>query len=815
LYSRFEFAKLCGDMEETNLQSGQPDDRKQALAMLIAGAVIVLSALPLSVFDDAVFGYLEHLGAESLESLMKMITHVGSGVILGAAALIAFAFLRDRRAATRVALSLLAATIVASLLKNIITRQRPNANDFDSFPSGHSIATFSLAGALFFHLRLKAVPFLAVAVLVAFSRLFRSAHYLSDVIAGTGLGLICAGGAALLIREAPRFTRRKNIRIIAAVLAFGFAITPWVKNKNTLSQLVFIVMPPIIFFVFWSYIDDIKSFSTGLVRRFSEKRLLLIIFVIALIAFSMGNWASSLFDRDEGWYGEVAREMKESGDFLTPAYRGEQWLEKPPFPYWLMAGSMAVFGENSFAVRFPSVLAGAFSCVLLYLLAAKIAGQKAALISTGIFATSLLTIFVVRAALMDSILLFLLLLSLLGLWRIARGESSRLPWLMLYGGAGLAFLTKYLAGVAIVGLTALTFMIFTRRWDVLKKARIPTGALLFFAIAGAWFVPAYISTSGELLKVFFEQNVGRSISAMQGHAGPFFYYIVLLPVIFFPWFSFFPAAISQKGTKFAVKSEAWWFLVCWSGGTVLLFSAVSTKLPHYIFPALPPLAILTGALIADAKERSMALSGWKVIFACFFLGLVGISLSIGLIIALEKGGFLNLWRFFAPACAILATACVLALVDFGRRRVVQAVLTLGVGMVVFMLFLVLVALPGFEAFKLAPKIGGRIVEMREPGDKVFHWGYVEPAFTFYAQSHMTIIKSHDAAETELSDVDRAFFILPADEAGNFRKRFGKGYRIKIAYPSESLEYPMGYNTGRGKWIKLNLLLIEKKQTSSE
>jgi 4-amino-4-deoxy-L-arabinose transferase-like glycosyltransferase/membrane-associated phospholipid phosphatase len=651
----------------------------------------MLAALPLSSLDTAAFECFQNLGAASLKSFMRLLTEAGTGVILGAIALLAFAAMRDRRAAARLALSLLLATIIVSVLKNVITRYRPGESGSDtpnSFPSGHTASAFAVAGALFIYLRKWGAPFVAVAGIVALSRIFRSNHYLSDVLAGAGLGAMCAGAAGLVIRKAPDFTRLLGVRIAAAFLALGFAAAPWFPwfgGKNTLGQLVLIVMPSLAFFTFWSYLPSITARARKVFSEISDRRLLALIFAVCAFTFLVGNWASTLFDRDEGWYAEIAREMLVSGDYITPTYRGEPFLEKPPLPYWLMAGSMGIFGRNAFAARLPSAIAGAGACVILFLLARAMFDRKTALASVGVFASSLITLFVLRAALTDSILLLLLLVAFYGFWRIFRSDTSRLPYLMLYGGAGLAFLTKYLAGVAIIGLAVLLMLAFTRRWDVLKKARIPTGALLFVVIAGAWFLPAHFATEGEVLRVFLEQNFGRSVSVMHGHSGPFFYYIAFLPLIFFPWFSFLPAALLRKKVEIAPKSERWWFLVCWAGSTILLFSAASTKLPHYIFPALPALAILTGSLLADPGERARALSGWKAPFAYFFLGLVGFALSVGLLIALEQGKFYNLWRSFTPACALLFLITVLALVDFRRRELLRAAATLSSGMVAFML----------------------------------------------------------------------------------------------------------------------------------
>ena len=794
--------------EELLPNSQNKSDEKFCLWILIAGGVITLSALPFSWFDKAIVDYFAELGENSLESFMRMVTEAGAGVVLGAIALLIFATFRDRRAGTRVAFSLLLATIIVSILKRIIDRERPEFGRFDSFPSGHTASAFTVAGPLLIYLRRYGAAFIAIAAFIGFSRLFRNSHHLSDVIAGAGLGLICTASAGLMIKKAPRFSRLTGVRIGAGFLAFGFAAFAWSTTKGPLKQAVLIILPPLAFFAFWSYLGALTAWFKRTIETADEKQLLAAVFLVAFVLLITGTWASTLFDRDEGWYAETAREMLASGNYLTPAYRGEPFLEKPPLPYWLMAGSIRLFGINAFAARFPSVIAGAASCVILYLIARAMFDRKTALVSVVIYGTSFLTLLILRAALTDSVLILLLFISFYGFWRILAGDKSRLAWLMLYGAAGLTFLTKYLAGVAIIGVAALATIAFTRKWDTLKKARIPTGAALFVAIVAAWFAPAYIATDGEVFKVFWEHNFGRAASAMQGHSGPFFYYIVLLPVIFFPWFAFLPSALTHRKQAADPGLERWWFLVSWAGGTLLLFSIVSTKLPHYVFPALPALSILTGSMLCNVEARKQALAGWRVLFACFFLGFVGFVLAIGLPVALEKGEFNNLWRFFTPACSMLFIFTVLGIIDMCRRQASRAVITLASGMTAFMLLFVLVALPGMNWVKLTEPMGRVIAEESGPEDTVIHWGYVPPTLVFYAQRDLKESRSLPQLEKQLENAKNAFCVLPYAVSVKLSKRTGSRYCFKKLFPEEPLKCRRGFDTGRGKWEYWTLLRVE-------
>jgi len=269
-------------MAEENLQISDRDDRKFCIWLVITGAAVTVCALPFSALDSAVNDFFETLGAVSLESLVRFVTEVGSGVALGAIALLAFTLMRNRRAGTRVALSLLLATIVVSILKNIITRYRPGESGSDtpnSFPSGHTTSAFAVAGSLFLYLRLRGIPLLVVAGAIGFSRLFRGSHYLSDVVAGLGIGLMCVGASGLIVRKTLGFTRLLPLRIGTGFLAFGFAAFPWMKDKFTLQQLVMIIMPPIAFYGFWSYLPAITGWAKNRLSGVGDRRLLLSVFI--------------------------------------------------------------------------------------------------------------------------------------------------------------------------------------------------------------------------------------------------------------------------------------------------------------------------------------------------------------------------------------------------------------------------------------------------------------------------------------------------------------------------------------------------------
>ena len=123
-----------------------------------------------------------------------------------------------------------------------------------------------------------------------------------------------------------------------------------------------------------------------------------LIFVFALLLYGLFSDIIPLVDPDEPVYGETAKEMLLTGDWLSPRIYGEYWYDKPPLFYWLDAVSFSVFGVSTFAARFPSAIIGACTASYLYLFTRKLIGEKPALTGAFICATSLEIIVLARSA---------------------------------------------------------------------------------------------------------------------------------------------------------------------------------------------------------------------------------------------------------------------------------------------------------------------------------------------------------------------------------------------------------------------------------
>lgn len=316
-----------------------------------------------------------------------------------------------------------------------------------------------------------------------------------------------------------------------------------------------------------------------------------------------------LTDLDEGFYASVSWEMRQRGDYLTPTFQGEPWFEKPPLIYWLMNASMRVFGENTFALRLPSVLMYWLTMIALGVWGNRRFGNGVGTKSALLFGVAPLSLLLARMAITDMTLTFFLLVAVIALW-----ESRYRPflWSVMGGIAlGLAALTKGPFSLGLVGLLylwqgrALPF-----RWALMALG-------IAFCVALPWYGGVYGQHGSEFFMEFVvRQNLlrfvggdtahsvwsligrGGTASLLTGIAVYLLFYVLILWVGGFPMAGFMEVLWQRHESPLMRYLQRWCWLVFG------LFTISFTKLPAYIFPMFPMLALLIAQCWSAFESRS-------------------------------------------------------------------------------------------------------------------------------------------------------------------------------------------------------------------
>ncbi|MCL6533234.1 MAG: glycosyltransferase family 39 protein [Armatimonadetes bacterium] len=326
-----------------------------------------------------------------------------------------------------------------------------------------------------------------------------------------------------------------------------------------------------------------------------------------------------LTDLDEGFYASVAWEMHQRRDWLTPTFQDQPWFEKPPLLYWLMQLSMRLFEpfprrwvSEEFVLRLPSVVMYALTLVALGIWGNRRLGEGVGTRAALLFAIAPLSLILARLAITDMALTFFLLMALIALWEL---PHRPLLWSLVGGVAlGLAVLTKGPFGLGLVGLLyLLSLRGLLERGVRFRWVLAALGVALL--TAAPWYLGVYLQHGAEFFNEFVvKQNLlrfaggdtahsvlpliqrGDAQSVITGVAVYLLFYVVVL------WLSGFPMAAWASGLWRRAEDPLMGYLQRWCWLVFGLFTLSFTKLPAYIFPMFPALALLTALEMQKASQ---------------------------------------------------------------------------------------------------------------------------------------------------------------------------------------------------------------------
>ena len=371
-----------------------------------------------------------------------------------------------------------------------------------------------------------------------------------------------------------------------------------------------------------------------IVRKTSSLELLIVV-AISVFLFFYGSGNFGLVGADEPRYAQIAREMLERHDFVSPTLNGEPWLEKPVLYYWLGMASFKIFGVTDTAARIPSaaLALGMVLAIFFYMRRFRPGTQ----LDAGIITASCAVVFAFsRGASTDMPLTASFSVAML-VWYVWY-QTGRNIWLLtFYFFLGLATLAKGPVAPFLGGLIVLVFSVLRRDIKTSLRTLWLPGVLLYLAVVLPWFVAVQMRDPQFLYVFILEHNLARFGSNMFHHKQPLWYYIPVFILAVAPW-TFFAIAALVDALKWSVRS---WrirlsedgnvtraattdgfaeFLVLWTLLPILFFSLSQSKLPGYILPSIPPCAILTADYLG--RRRGQPLSALLVAGHCGLLAIL-------------------------------------------------------------------------------------------------------------------------------------------------------------------------------------------------
>ena len=500
--------------------------------------------------------------------------------------------------------------------------------------------------------------------------------------------------------------------------------------------------------------------------RRSRAGLLLAVVLGAVVWFG-GLGHRKLIKPDEGRYAEIPREMVASGDWLTPRLNGLKYFEKPPLQYWTTAAAYEAFGVNEWTSRLWTALTGFAGVFVVGWTAARLYGRAAGLHAATVLASSLAYVLLAHFNTLDMGLAFFMTVTLCAVL-LARqrddgtdahcgtassGPSSALVWMAVaWSALALATLSKGPVAVVLCGGALVAYLLVSRDWALLKRLALVRGLALFAAIAGPWFI-AVSRANPEFAHFFFvHEHLERFLTTEHRREGPLWYFVPVLLVGLLPWVSLAPGAIVRAWRSREPHPAPRGFaperlLLAYCVVVFAFFSASGSKLPSYILPVFPALAIVIGRHLAQIEGPTLQR---HLVFVAVLAGVAAVTIAFVPLDSRENAAAIADFRIAALASmALWAAGTVVAVVLAQRRRVGAAVAAAGAA-----------ALVGWSSLLYGHEILGRgmstydLARAMRPSiasdTPIYSVGMFEHTLAFYLERPLTLVAFRDELDFGLT-----------------------------------------------------------------
>jgi 4-amino-4-deoxy-L-arabinose transferase-like glycosyltransferase len=313
---------------------------------------------------------------------------------------------------------------------------------------------------------------------------------------------------------------------------------------------------------------------------------------------------ADFFEPDEGRNAEKAREILLLNDWVTPHENFLPVLDKPMFFYWLVAFSYKIFGVAEWSARLPSALFALGCLLLVYGFSRRWWGPWPAMWSVLILLTNVEFFLLARIVIFDTALTFCITLALCSFYsalHVENEQTKRIYCLLLYVALAAGTLIKGLIGLVIPGMVGFVYLLLKNKWSRLQQFYLLPGALLFCIMVASWYLWADARNPGYLRYYLWDEHFTRYLTDDFNRENPWFYFFMVLAAGFLPWTFFLPFVGKYLWRKFDDKNM---FLVLWVALPFLFFSFSSSKLPQYLLPIYPALALLSGQTMANLFDET-------------------------------------------------------------------------------------------------------------------------------------------------------------------------------------------------------------------
>lgn len=555
------------------------------------------------------------------------------------------------------------------------------------------------------------------------------------------------------------------------------------------------------------------------------------IILAAGCVFFLNLGVPQLWDEDEPKNAACAREMLERNDWVVPMFNYELRTAKPVLVYWFMMAAYELFGVSEFGARFWSAVLGIGTCLLTYGIGRRLFDSSVGFWSAMMLAAALMFGVASRAATPDAPLIFFSTLALgIFVWGLPQsaidsftgkstpGNSATaslrqvIPqnwatYVGMYAAMGIAVLAKGPVGVVLPTLILMGYVWLRRQpsttsavtpspsllsrmgrllkdlspaviWRVGWVLRPLTAMAVVALVAVPWYVWVAWRTDGAWIAGFLgKHNVTRFVQPLEGHSGPIFYYVIAVMLGFFPWSVFLPVAcvrIVQRLRDPGRQTAGDAFCASWAVIYIGFFSLASTKLPSYVLPAYPALALITARYITEWLREPASTPGWLTRWGFLSLPAAGILFLVGVPLAVMRflpGQWYLGWAGLIPLIGGIWSYRLMEQKQFQRAAQGYAVASL----------LFTATLFGVVAVQVNPNQTSSAlmsqIYTESPTPEIGTFDYFEPSLVYYARRPVQRFKTADQAAHFLEQNPDAYLVIRDKHKSAIEASLGRDVHI--------------------------------------
>ncbi len=483
--------------------------------------------------------------------------------------------------------------------------------------------------------------------------------------------------------------------------------------------------------------------------------------LLTLFTFFFLLGSRSLNEPDEGRYAEIAREMIETGNWFVPHFWYLPHLDKPPLTYWLVAASMKLFGQNEWAVRLPLALAGISGVWATFLLGSSLGGRRVGIWSGLILQSSLLYFVMARMLTTDIFLTQFVAWVIYFLWRSwlcvkNSVTGTKTSHFFLWHIAGwvamaLAFLAKGPIALAIP-LVAFAVLVVFRRKEIrapgLLCAGLFCGLIAFFGVAAPWFLLVFHREPAAAHYMILGQAAGHLLgTTIKNRTGNPFYFFGVLAIGLLPW----TVLLGWLWRRSEIAKDGRLMLNAWAIFTFVLFSFSHSKLPAYILPIFPAMAVLIALKFFNSENtnESAPRISWQICLACSLLlpAVFPSAIEIAFKDALPEG---LKWQ------TVIVAVIIILISILARKWSVQALAGAAVALSLAGFFIIVAEIAPFQSTLKANQsfkpLALELAKDVHPGDDLVCWGKFPEGLPFYSGGAISAMHRPYLGDVDLTQV---------------------------------------------------------------